>query len=332
MVNALDQERSVEETSRRSFWSWPWPLARYGLIAYLVFLGWFIATYGLPVFDRVQLTGFVVVGLLAAQLGHPWREQIRVFVDWIPILLVLIIYDHTRGVADTLGMPVRVMELVDSESALFGGVLPTSWLQERLFEPGTIHWYDTVASVTYFSHFVFSWVIAAVFYVVSRPLWAGYIRRFLLVWYLGLAIYILVPAAPPWYAAWYGYVPDSMERISGNGWWNLGLGFADQWLEQAQGGANHVAAMPSLHGAFSMLVAVTLWPLVAKWRPWARLPARVVFASYPVLMCWSLVYTAEHYVIDILAGWLLVALVGMIARAWERADWAVSTWPSRGFP
>jgi membrane-associated phospholipid phosphatase len=90
--------------------------------------------------------------------------------------------------------------------------------------------------------------------------------------------------------------------------------------------------MPSLHGAFSMLVAVTLWPLVANWAVWARIPARVVLASYPLLMCFSLVYTAEHYVVDILAGWLLVALVEVIARSWERQPWAAQTWPSRGFP
>lgn len=332
MVNVVDQKHEAPQESRRSFWAWPWPLGRYGLLAYLIVLTWFIITRGLPVFDRVQLTAFVVVGILAAQLGRPWRQQARVFVDWTPILAVLILYDYTRGIADTLGMPLRVIEIVDMERALFGGALPTAWLQERIYEPGATYWYDTVAAVTYFSHFIFAWVIAAVFYVASRQLWARYIRRFLLVWYIGLLGYILVPAAPPWWAAWQGYTPESMERITGNGWWHLGLDFAGRWLEVAQGGANDVAAMPSLHGAFSMLVAVTLWPLVSKWRLWARIPAQVLLAAYPLLMCYSLVYTAEHYVVDILAGWLLVAVVGAIARAWERQPWAQQTWPSRGFP
>lgn len=265
------------------------------------------------------MTGFVVLGLLAAGLGRPWRQQLRVFVDWVPLLVALILYDKTRGIADTLGMPVRVMEIVDMERWLLGGTLPTAWLQEHLHEPGRILWYDTVVSVTYFSHFVFAWVIAAIFYMVSQPLWSRYIRRFIMLWYSGLLIYILVPAAPPWYADWYGYVPETMARISGDGWWPLGLGFAGQWLEQAQGGANDVAAVPSLHGAFSLLVALALWPLVSRWRPWLRWPTRALLASYPLLMAFSLVYSAEHYVVDILFGWALVAIVDVIARAWERA-------------
>ena len=56
-----------------------------------------------------------------------------------------------------------------------------------------------------------------------------------------------------------------------------------------------VAAVPSLHGAYPMLLALFFWPR----RRWAR----ALLLAYPIAMGVVLVYTAEHYVADILLGW-----------------------------
>ena len=63
-----------------------------------------------------------------------------------------------------------------------------------------------------------------------------------------------------------------------------------------------------------MLIAIFFWRL-ARWR-W-----RVVLAAYPLAMAFSLVYTAEHYVSDVIAGWLyaLLAAVAVEAVARRRA-------------
>ena len=63
---------------------------------------------------------------------------------------------------------------------------------------------------------------------------------------------------------------------------------------------NPVAAMPSLHAAFSLLVVLGLGLL----SPWAR---RVAYA-YPVVLGLALVYGGEHYVTDLLVGYPLGAL------------------------
>ena len=39
---------------------------------------------------------------------------------------------------------------------------------------------------------------------------------------------------------------------------------------------------------------------------------RVLLAAYALAMALTLVYTGEHYVVDVLAGWL-VAVVGVVA-------------------
>jgi membrane-associated phospholipid phosphatase len=55
--------------------------------------------------------------------------------------------------------------------------------------------------------------------------------------------------------------------------------------------------MPSLHAAYALLIALFLWRLVS--RPW-----RVGLVAYPLAMAFALVYTGEHYVSDVLVGWL----------------------------
>ena len=52
------------------------------------------------------------------------------------------------------------------------------------------------------------------------------------------------------------------------------------------------------------------WPRLRKrWRP--------LLVGYAVVMAFSLVYSAEHYVFDILLGWALTCLVSYGFYRWE---------------
>jgi membrane-associated phospholipid phosphatase len=75
--------------------------------------------------------------------------------------------------------------------------------------------------------------------------------------------------------------------------------------------ANNVAAVPSLHAAFSLLIAITLWPRKHKW-------LRPIVALYPLAMAFSLVYAGEHYFSDILLGWIYTVATVFAARAVTR--------------
>ncbi|WP_051425843.1 phosphatase PAP2 family protein [Jiangella gansuensis] len=284
---------------------------RTGLGVYLMVLVCYSALEGIPM-DRVGQTGWIIIGMIAVKVGRPWREHVRTFLDWLPLLAALILYDHTRGIADTLGMPVRVAELADLESWLFGGTVPTVWLQEHFFQ-STVRWWDVAIAIVYFSHFVVPWAIAAAFYMWSRDRWVSYIRRVLLLTYAGLLTYVLLPAAPPWFAAARtGDIHEPVYRLVGRGWNELGLRSANAWLSDAQGGANEVAALPSLHAGFAMLVAVTLWPLARHWA------LRALVVAFPLAMAFTLVYGGEHYVVDVVMGWFYVAGVMGVAHLWER--------------
>ncbi len=69
--------------------------------------------------------------------------------------------------------------------------------------------------------------------------------------------------------------------------------------------------MPSLHAAFSLLIAITVWPRKRKW-------LRPLVAAYPLLMAFSLIYAGEHYLSDILLGWAYTLVAVFAARALTR--------------
>jgi membrane-associated phospholipid phosphatase len=133
-------------------------------------------------------------------------------------------------------------------------------------------------------------------------------RRYLVINFSALVIYILYPMAPPWLASKEGYIHEHNPRLTGRGWEDLGLGGFHILLAKV---GNPVAAMPSLHGGLAMLVA--LYAITRLRSPW-----RWLLVAYPLLMGVALVYAGEHYVIDILAGWLLAAVVMAGCGWWER--------------
>jgi membrane-associated phospholipid phosphatase len=78
-----------------------------------------------------------------------------------------------------------------------------------------------------------------------------------------------------------------------------------------QGGSNPVAAMPSLHAGSAMLVALFLWPLV-------RTVGRAALVGYVLVMAVALVYTGEHYAVDVAAGWATAGVAVAVGAALRR--------------
>ncbi len=281
-------------------------LGLYGVFAAAMF-----AWNGVP-FDREQVLLWACGALVLVCVGRPVREIGRLVRDFVPFALLLIAYDYTRGLADTLGMPLHVTEMIDVDRVLGLGAVPTVWLQERLLDPREVHWYDVATTVVYNSHFFAVYVIAAALWARDRARFGAFVRRFLALTFAGLGTYVLFPAAPPWMAGRLGEI-DPVRRVSGKGWSALGLDGAASLLEKGQGIVNQVAAVPSLHAAFAMLICVFFWR-------GARRPVRVLLATYPPAMGFALVYAGEHYAADVLLGWVYVALV-MWAVGWAERRW-----------
>jgi membrane-associated phospholipid phosphatase len=241
----------------------------------------------------------------------------QLLVAWAPLGLILLVYAVAEWVSDPLGdgmaagtnrlgLPLHVTGPADVDRDLFG-VVPSVWLQQHLVD-GSAHWWDAIAALVYVTHFVSIPLLTAVvwFHRPWRERFSGWVVSVLALATLGMSGYVVYPAAPPWLASSRGDI-GHVERISNLGWDWLHLGFVGSVSASGQGGSNPVAAMPSLHAAAALLVAVCLWPLANRW--W-----RVVLLAYVLAMGATLVYTGEHYVVDVLAGWLTAAAAAAVAR------------------
>ncbi|MEX1157825.1 MAG: hypothetical protein WEC79_02710, partial [Thermomicrobiales bacterium] len=81
--------------------------------------------------------GTVVTAAILAVPASRFRSYTAAF---LPYGLVWLVFSFLRALADESGVPLRTAEVAAVERAMFFGETPTIWLQERLFDPGVIHW------------------------------------------------------------------------------------------------------------------------------------------------------------------------------------------------
>lgn len=235
--------------------------------------------------------------LLAIALGRGWSFLF----DWAPFLLLILSWQATAGLADQFGFPVHVVQVAEAEKWLFRGTVPTLWLQERMFDPRRGQWYDWTATIQHALHFVLPVAVGLVMWLRGRRLYWRYLISLMVVFYLGFAGYVLYPAAPPWMAGLQDVIPP-VHRVAVETVLRLPAS-APIGLAYTHFSANQVAAMPSLHAAVPLLLALVL---VHVWG-WKAAPLLL----YPLTMGFNLVYLGEHYVVDVLAGYA-VALVAYV--------------------
>lgn len=277
------------------------------LSLYVVSLVAYTIAYGIPV-QRELVIAWTCGALACASIGRPPREILQLLLDWLPIVAVLMVYDVTRGMADSLGIGVNVTPMIDFDRFVFFGETPTEWLQERLYDPGVVHWWDVAFTLVYTSYFIVPFAVAGVLWARERAAFLQFTKRLVSLALAGLATYILYPAAPPWMAGEQGLL--DVHRTTGRGWEVLDVEMAAMF-SRGQDAVNLVAAVPSLHSAFVALVALFLWDRVRPlWRP--------LLAAYPVAMGLTLIATGEHYFFDVILGWLYAAAVMAGWAWWER--------------
>jgi hypothetical protein len=132
----------------------------------------------------------------------------------------------------------------------------------------------------------------------ARPLHYRRVRNALVIGSaIGLVGFTLIPMAPPRMLP--GYV-DTLATTAQHGWWG-----SDASAPRGLGAmTNQLAAMPSLHVGWALWCAWVVFTLTE--RRWVRIAA----IAYPIGTALVVVGTANHYVLDAVAG-VLVMLIGI---------------------
>lgn len=279
------------------------------LIAYVIAFIWSGVTNGIPT-DRIAVLAWVLGGFVAGNLGRSRERQWLMLRDFSLFVAMWFAYDYSRGIADQLGMPIQVFAPRNVDRFFFFGTDPNVWMQNRFYEAASVRWYDVVGSMVYFTHFCVPMAAAVALWVRNRDQWVRYMRRLATVLFMGVATFIVFPAAPPWMAARDGHLSAKLARPAVRGWSHLGLDTVSNVIERGREVVNPVAAVPSLHVAFSLLVILFFAPQLPKYLK----PLVVIF---PVCMMATLVYFGEHYIID---GVLGVAYVLIAFRYWNHYE------------
>ena len=199
-------------------------------------------------------------------------------------------YQVARGLADR-----------DPARAFANGWRVVEWERERTHHileltfqnvANSSRWLEAAVSWTYWnSEFTVLGLALLWVYVRRHAHFARFRNTVLLANALGLVGYVLLPTAPPRMFPSLGFV-DTLAAFGGV---NHGSGL----IELA---SNPYAAMPSLHAADALIVGVTLAYVCRSW--WAR----VVWALWPAWVWFSVMATANHFWLDVVAGAALAAV------------------------
>ena len=284
-----------------------------GWAIYLALLAAYISRYGIPFLEDdllLWVTGAVFVSCLG-DLGRFRRGFLR---DWLPLYVVLGLYALLRGYADHLLFSTHIYPQMRFDEWIAWGVAPTVRLQRDFFRPDNLHIWDYLAWATYLTHFFLSFVLAGVLWVRDHKAFRRFMGLYVTLMLSGFVTYVLYPAMPPWMASKEAYMGAS-SRVVPVVFSNLGIHWAAAVFETGSKFNNDVAAVPSLHAACPMLICLFFFPRVRK--TWLK----VLLVAYVPAMALALVYTGEHFVFDIIIGWIY-ALVVYFGGSWVADRWA----------
>ncbi len=276
-----------------------------GALGAIIYAGIFIHAPSFPTPDKL----LVFAALVAMVFGQA-TELLKRFVPFVGLLLV---YESFRGIVPSLNAHVNYGFMIAADKLLFFGHLPTKLLQNALWH-GHVMWYDFVFYIAYMLHFVLPFALAVLIWKTREKHYWRYITTYITVSFAGFITFLAFPAAPPWMASGKGLI-EPITRISSNVWYTLGIhDFPSVYNKLSP---NPVAAMPSLHAAYSLLFALFATRLFkTRWRYLAWL--------HPLLIWVGTIYQGEHYAIDEIAGiiyavlayWSAPYVLSAIQKSW----------------
>jgi membrane-associated phospholipid phosphatase len=217
--------------------------------------------------------------------------------DWFVFLSFVYLSDTMRGLiyffTCKFQTPVYTLYAMNWERFLFGGI-PTVSLQQSLLKEDNFTWLEKSLTVLHGTHFIAFLFVGLIIWLQKTEKFQAYKKSFYLLISMGLSIYIFVPTVPPWIASEYLKILPKLTHFN--------VVLYNMIIPDLTTGfnTNPIGAMPSLHTAFPMLACLLLWQLYR----WKAIP----FYLYTLSIMFSIVYSSDHYIVDLIAGILLAVI------------------------
>lgn len=290
---ATDADGATRDVAAPPIWT-----RRRGLVlavAYLAALGGMVLVKGVFISgDRYFL--ILLVPALVLGLGRPYIR------DFLPFVVLILLYEQVRGLAHSLHQAIGFGPFYEPpiwlDRLLFLGAVPPEAVQQWLWT-GDLLWYDQVLALLNRAHFFVPPTLLFLIWLERRDLFYRCAATLVAVSFAAAVVFLVFPVAPPWRASEVGDLAElvkigSIQAASAPVETSRSL-IASTLLR------NPYAAVPSLHTGYSLLSLIFAFT-------WRR-RVGLAFIPYTASMWFCIVYFADHYVADILAGAAL-ALVG----------------------
>jgi len=216
-----------------------------------------------------------------------WRIEILLFAGVLAVYQLsraFVVGDATDAVRNALG----VIDL-EKASGLFFETHVQGWMLERL------HLTQVLNQFYIWAHLPVTGLFFVWLYRRRRHAYTFVRNAFFLTNLLALTVFVAFPVAPPRMLDGHGFV-DTLSIISGI---DLHAGNLSGWF-------NPYAAVPSMHFGYALMVGVVTM-LLAR-RVWVKALA----LTYPAIVFITIVGTANHFVLDALAGGVVLTAAFVI--------------------
>jgi hypothetical protein len=249
-----------------------------------------------------------LVHTIGSRLPHGWRDLFRQIVLFVAAYQG---YEVVRGIADShsavaIANGTHIIHLERALGAFFEPNFQQAFLNHQ--------WIIDLANWMYFnSHFVITTSFLVWLYLYRNDYFNFVRNMFLVAMGLALVGYLLYPTAPPRMFPGAGFT-DTIAMFTNA---NQDTSFTSLLV-------NPYAAVPSMHVAFSLMIAVPAMNLVRS--AWARF----AWSLYPPTVFFVIVVTANHFWFDAAVGAMVACLAAVTAHQLARLRPDAWSWRDEG--
>jgi hypothetical protein len=227
--------------------------------------------------------------------NHPWAFEVMLFA------IALLVYQASRALV--VGKPSTAFENAaeiisfEKSSGLFVETSIQGWVLNHI---------QLTEALNYFYMYA-HWTVTPLFFIwlyKRRARVYPYVRNaFFAANAIALIVFMVFPVAPPRLAGVSDGFVDTLHSVS-----NIDLhgGVFSGWF-------NPHAAVPSMHFGYALMIGLVGMVLLRQW------PLRLIALAYPAAVFLTITGTANHYVLDSMAGGVVVAIGFLGVYIWMAA-------------